>query len=76
MIIHIQKEKLHKDFETIGEPRFPCLYVSDFHVCTYHIDRVSTEEVSARVRNSSLFSLNVLNRDSGKIFLANRNTIV
>ena len=38
--------------------------------------RVSDEEVSAKVRNSSLFSLNVLNRDSGKIFLANRNTIV
>ena len=35
MIIHIQKEKLHKDFETIGEPRFVCLYVS-------FIDRVST----------------------------------
>ena len=41
--------------------------------------RVSDEEVSAKVRNSSLFSLNVLTRDVSipvKIFLANRNTIV
>ena len=67
---YLLEKKLHKDFETINEPRFslfvvcldPIIFLVDCNTKKKTI-RVSHDEVSAKVRHSSLLSLNVFTRD-------------